>query len=125
MMADFPALRPAARTWTPGSPAVSSVSSLSGYEVRVRHGSVVVGGRLELEFANLLDADTQLVAEHYQGSGGMYSTFALPATVFAGIASYAHMQAAGTAWRYASAPSITSVSPGISSVKLSLVSVPV
>ena len=125
IMADFPALRPAVRTWTPGSPAVSVVSSLSGYEVRVRHGAAIVGGKLELEFVNLLDADAESIAEHYHASDGIYRTFDLPAAVFAGIASFAHMQPAGTAWRYESAPSVVSVLPGISSVRLTLVSVTV
>ena len=123
-MADFPSLRPTARTWTPGMPPMQAFSSLSGYEVRVRYGSVMVGAQLSLAFDNLLEADAHAITAHFSGENGSYGAFDLPSAVFAGMASSSQVTAAGTKWRYSAAPTVAYVAPGIASVSVELVAVP-
>jgi hypothetical protein len=97
---------------------------LSGYEVRVLHGSVATGQQLSLAFSNLLDAEGQQITDHYAIARGGFEVFDLPAEVFAGMASYGHIKPAGSKWRYASPPSVTYEAPGIQSVSVNLMAVP-
>ena len=125
MTAAFPALRPSTRAWTPGTQPMTAFQSLSGYEVRVLHGSSPVGGRLSLGFGNLLEVDLKAVTDHFATCRGTYDLFDLPVEVWAGLASYAHITPAGFKWRYQGAPQVTYVSPGIGGVSLTLLAVPV
>ena len=99
-------------------------TSLAGSEVRVRLGAVQIGGSLSLSFTNRSDADTKQVTDHYLAVQSSFAAFDLPADVFAGMASWAHVTPTAFKWRYLGAPSVEYVAPGVSTVKVSLQSVP-
>ena len=119
----FPALAPTARAWTPGLPPVSSFTSMSGYEVRVMLGAEPVGTTLELVFENLKEADIKQITDHFTLAKGVYEVFSLPASVFAGMTTYAQVTPSGQFWRYAAPPVIEWVGPGIGSLSVQLVAV--
>lgn len=124
-VANFPAIAPTARSWTPGARPLSTYSSLSGYEVRVQHGNTSIGTSLSLSFANLTEAIGKQITDHYLTAQGSFETFALPAEVFAGMSNYDYITPSGTIWRYAGPPSVSYVAPGIQSVSVELMAVPV
>lgn len=121
----FPGLKPNARAWTPGQPPMSALASMAGYEVRVRHGNTAVGQQLALSFSNLLDVEGRQITDHYALAQGSFEVFDLPPEVFAGMASYGHVKPADSKWRYASPPNVEYQAPGIQSVSVNLVAVPV
>jgi hypothetical protein len=98
---------------------------MAGYEVRVRHGSLAVGQQLSMAFDNLLEADAKAVTDHYATAFGELETFELPAAVYGGMASYGHIKPSQNQWRYSEPPRVTFVAPGIASVAVTLVAVPV
>ena len=122
-VAAFPSLRPASRTWTPGTQRSTTYTAVSGFESRVLHGNKAVSSQLSLSFSNLLEGEVDLITAHYLLAKGTYETFSLPAAVFAGMASTAQIDPSGFAWRYSAAPTVSYVSPGIASVTVALVSV--
>lgn len=124
-MANFPSLRPSVRTWTPAAPPMQTFTSQSGYEVRVRYGSVNVGSKLSLAFDNLLEADANSITAHYLGQQGSFTEFDLPSTLFAGMTDSSGITPSGSKWRYGAPPTVSYVAPGIASVSVELVSVPV
>jgi hypothetical protein len=103
---------------------MTAFQSLSGYEVRVLHGSSPIGGSLSLAFDNLLEGDLKAVTDHFAACRGSYDLFDLPVTAWAGLASYAHITPAGFKWRYQAAPQVTYVAPGVGNVSLTLLAVP-
>ena len=121
-MSQFPALRPSARSFTPGLPPVTSFQSLSGKETRVVTGSVAFGHTASLEFQNLQEPAVKSILNHFYGQQGTVLSFTLPAAVWAGWAEYTVGVAADQKWRYSGQPNITAVSPGIMSVSVELVS---
>lgn len=123
-IADFPSLTPSARAWTPGTQPMTAFTSLAGAEVRVLHGSTPIGTQLQLTFSNLLEATANQITDHYLLARGTFELFDLPAAVYAGMSSYSNIKPAGSLWRYASAPSVDFVAPGVQNVTVSLLAVP-
>lgn len=119
----FPAIKPSSRVWLPGAQPVQAFATLSGYESRIMLGSEPVGTSLQLSFQNLQEAVALSITDHYSNARGTFETFAMPAAVFAGMTNYGSVTPAGQVWRYASAPSIAWVSPGIADVSVSFVAV--
>ena len=124
-VANFPSIAPTSRSWTPGARPLSTYSSLSGYEVRVQHGNTAIGTALSLGFDNLTEAVGKQITDHYITAQGSFDTFALPAEIFAGMNSYAYVTPSGTTWRYARPPAVTYVAPGIQTVSVELIAIPV
>ena len=79
---------------------------------------------MSIAFANLRETDFLLIMQHYITAKGTYETFSLPASVFAGMANYGDVIPSGFSWRYASAPSVDWVMPGIGNVSVDLLAVP-
>ena len=119
----FPAIEPSSRAWTPGSQPVKAFSTLSGYESRVMLGSEPIGASLQLSFQNLTESIALAISNHFSTAKGTFETFVLPAAVFAGMTDYSTVAPTGQEWRYAAAPSINWVSPGVANVGVSLVAV--
>ena len=119
----FPAIEPSSRAWVPGSQPVQSFATLSGFESRVMLGAEPVGTSLQMSFNNLKEVVALSITDHYVKAKGTFETFALPAAVFAGMTDYGKVTPEGHTWRYASAPSIDWVSPGIANVGVSFVAV--
>ena len=103
---------------------MTSFNTLSGYEARILLGSKPVGTSLSMSFSNLLENELLKITDHYLKAQGTYDTFALPSSTYAGMTNFGSVTPASFSWRYASAPSVDWVSPGIGNVSVSLVAVP-
>jgi hypothetical protein len=119
----FPALSPTARAWTPGVQPVTNFTSMSGYEVRVMLGADPIGTTLELAFENLQEARIKQITDHFTLAKGVYEVFSLPSAVFAGMGTFSQVTPSGQFWRYAAAPVIEWIGPGVGSVSVQLVAV--
>ena len=86
-------------------------------------GSEPIGTSLQMSFQNLTEVVVLSITDHYVQAKGTFETFALPVAVFAGMTDYGKVTPDGQVWRYAAAPSIGWVSPGIANVSVSLVAV--
>ena len=95
-------------------------TSLDGSDYRMRYGEKPFGDSLSLTFRHLRESAIIQITEHYRGQNGSHLPFALSAGVTAGMGSD-FITPAGQSWRYASAPSIQWVRPGVANVTLSLV----
>lgn len=124
MASAFPDIAPSVRSWTPGVMPQSQFATLSGYQVRTSHSDKLIGGRLNLVFNNLREAVAKQIITHYQAQQSTFELFTLSASVWAGMDSD-YMTPVGQQWRYAGAPTMEFVAPGIASVSVSLDSVPV
>ena len=122
-MSLFPALQPSARSFVPGSVPVSVYNSISGKETRVITGATAVAHTLQLTFGNVSEATARLVMSHWYERQGVALAFTLPTPVWAGWLDYSIAVAPTQEWRYQAAPSVETVSPGIMSLSVQLVSV--
>ena len=121
----FPTLQPTGREFDAGSYPVKSFRSQSGVESRILYGSKRVDQSLSLTYDNITDSQAEQFVTHFDEVRGSYATFTLPAAVRSGwTASSSTLDVvSGGAWRYDSAPQISSVKPGISKVQVKLIGV--
>lgn len=122
----FPALAPTTRTYEPGDWPVRTYSALSGAEVRIRYGNLRSGAKLSLNYDNISDTQAQEFISHYLQTQGTFITFSIPPAIRAGWEgsnTAFEPGSAGAQYRYAQAPQITAVRPGVSSVRVELVGV--
>jgi len=122
----FPTLKPSSRTFDAGDWPVKTFRSQNGSETRILYGSNRTGMSLQLSYNNIADADAELFLDHYNEVQGTYGTFTLSTGVrsgWAGNTDALGAAASGNTWRYADAPQVQSVKPGISSVQIKLVGV--
>jgi len=123
-MADFPALKPTARSFQLGQYPIKTYRAMSGAVVRRSFGNKPFGYTLELEFANVPEATVNSICDHYNGQGGGTLGFTVPTEVFAGYSSTLQGKvrtAAGIEWLYAEPPSVKSELRDRSSVTVRLV----
>ena len=123
-MANFPALKPTARSFQLGQYPVKTYRAMSGAVVRRSFGNKAFGYTLELEFANVSEATVNTIIDHYNGQQGGTLLFAIEVDVFAGYTSTLQGKVrdpGGIAWLYAEPPSVSSVIAGISTVTVKLV----
>ena len=123
-MATFPALRPSSRSYRPGNYPMVEYSAMSGAKWKRVMGNRRFGMELDLSFVNVDDSVAVMVLQHYDGEGGTFRRFPLSPEVFDGMDS--SLEAAlqpppNVRWAYADQPSIDSVFPGVSTVKVKLV----
>ena len=125
----YPAFVPSTRSFLPGDYPTKRFVSQSGVETRVLYGTKETGSTLSLTYKNLADSDADDFIGHYRDMKGTYTTFDLSDSVasslrggWTGTASRID-KPTGTLWRYAAAPQVTSVAPGISNVKVDLIAV--
>jgi hypothetical protein len=122
----FPTLAPTSRNYDPGDWPSKAFSSLSGAEIRIRYGNRRVNAKLNLSYDNISDGQAEQFLTHYYETNGTFFTFSLPpaaSTGWRGTATAFSPGSPGAAFRYASAPQITSVRPGRSSVQVELIGV--
>lgn len=118
----FPSLAPTARSFDPGDWPIKRFNSQSGAEIRILYGSQRVNARLELSYDNITDSEAQQFLTDYYSQLGTLRTFTVPSAVTAGTS--VNMSAPSqTNWRYDAQPTVSSVRPGVSSVRVSLVAV--
>jgi len=127
---DFPALNPTARTFDPGSYPVRTFKAQNGSETRILYGSSRTEMKLSLTYANISDANAELFVTHYDDRQGTFKTFSaskLGSSIldgWDGAGSTLRKNPDSTArYRYESAPVITQVANGISTVTVNLIGV--
>ena len=118
----FPTVTPSSRSYEPGDWPVKTYTAMSGASVRIRYGNHRTGAALTLGYENLPDATVQEFLAHYDETDGTFKTFTLPAEAQRGWggASFSPGTHATAAYRYSSAPKVSNVRPGRSSVSVEL-----
>ena len=127
----FPALEPTARTFDPGSYPVKTFKAQNGNETRILYGSSRTDMKLSLTYANIPDASAELFVTHYDDRQGTFKTFTSGELGEGMIGGWEGTKNStlkenpdNTAkYRYESAPVITQVAAGISTVTVSLIGV--
>jgi len=121
----FPTLQPTGRNFNPGDFPIKSFRSQSGAETRILYGSQRTNMSLELNYDNITDTNANLFLTHFNEVQGTFQTFSAPSAVRSGWSgtSTALDVTGANAWRYAEAPQITAIRPGVSSVRVKLIGV--
>lgn len=114
-MADFPALTPQSRTYTPGSYAVLRTSTFSGNDVSVRRNNAAFDHRLRLTFVSGSTTDQNTVFTHY-ALHNRFQPFDLPASILAGSDL---TFPSGYQWIYFAAPDV-SYEPSVVTISVEL-----
>jgi hypothetical protein len=122
-MTAFPALRPSARSWTPGTRPITTYTAMSGREIRFRHSDRPVNQRLTLAYNNVAESVGVQITNHYETVKNTTQSFTLPAQVFAGMDNFSYTLAVGNEWRYGGPPSVEYIRPGYQTVTLELIGV--
>jgi hypothetical protein len=123
-MANFPSIRPTARSYTPGQFPIKVYRGLSGATVKRVFGNRSFGHTIELQFQNITDASVKAILDHYYGEYGSYNRFALPNETFSGMSDSLRgtVQApSNILWEYAQPPQVESVFNGRSTVTVNLI----
>ena len=125
----FPTLAPSSRSYTGGDWPIASFQSQNGSEARILYGNRRVGHTLSLEYKNITDTEAESFFTDYYAQKGTYTTFALPQPItnnagkgWSGDQNF-FKAGSGVKWRYAEPPQLTSVYPGVSTVRIKLVAV--
>ena len=119
-MATFPELEPATRGYDFGLFPLTEAPSISAGIVRFRHSVTPQNYQLTLGYTALTDAEAALIREHFQGQGGGYRSFQLPATVWKGHTFTGNVAPTNTRWRYTAAPEEEHFSIGYVNVTVTL-----
>ena len=124
----FPPLKPTGRKYSPGEYPQTDFVAQNGARVVVRFGSRRVDSELSLSFDNISDGDAAAILANYERVNRVwdYVTFtgANGSVASGSLAPYIQETGgSGLRWRYAEAPSVTSVVPGIVSVQCKFVGV--
>jgi hypothetical protein len=129
-MADFPALKPTARSFQLGEYPIKSYRAMSGAVVRRSFGNKPFGYTLDLEFANVEEATVNAICDHYNNQGGGTVGFTIPTSVFESYSSTLQGKVRAPAgangivfieWLYAGPPSVKSVLRDVSTVTVKLI----
>ena len=123
----FPDIRPSSRSYSPGAYPQTDFQAQNGARTVVRFGNRRVDSSLSLNFANITDAQASLILGNYEEVNRDWNNVTFSATTgTAGasseLAAYlAETGGSGLLWRYAEPPQVTSVYPGVSSVRCKFV----
>ena len=123
-MANFPALKPTARSFQLGQYPVKTYRAMSGAVVRRSFGNKAFGYTLDLQYENVTEETVNAIIDHYNGQQGVTIGFVLPDEVFSGISSTlrAKLRApASIEWLYAETPVVESIYNERSNVTIKLV----
>jgi len=123
----FPLLVPTSRSFDAGDYPIKTFKSQNGAETRILYGSNRTNMKLSLSYANITDANAELFLDHYDEMKGTFTTFPVGQDTGKGgwkgnsdaIGANSH----GNEYRYESAPQLTQVRPGVSTVTVSLIGV--
>lgn len=123
-MAAFPSITPTSRNFKPGAYPQKQYRSLSGVAIKRTFGNQPYGAVLELEYANVSDATTVTLIDHYRSQTAANQRFQLSSNVTAGmsptLATRANASVDNLRWEYAQPPEVSSVRPGISTIRINL-----
>jgi hypothetical protein len=123
-MADFPSIKPTARSYTAGQFPYKTYRGLSGATVKRVFGNRSFGHTMEMEFRNVRDTVVQQILDHYYGQSGGITRFALSDDSLSGIGDDLKevvKAPSNISWEYSEPPSIETVFNGISNVTVRLV----
>jgi hypothetical protein len=121
----FPALVPTSRSFDAGDYPIKTFKSQNGAETRILYGSNRTNMKLSLSYANITDANAELFLDHYDEMKGTFTTFGIDVAKrgWEGNIDAIGATTHGNAYRYESAPQLTQVRPGVSTVTVSLIGV--
>ena len=123
----FPALIPTARSFESGDFPVRTFKAQNGKEHRILYGSNRTNMKLSLTFANITDANAELILDHYESVQGTFGT--LTVDLNSGKAGWQGNEDAlgaamtGNSYRYEGPPQVTQVRFGFSTVTVNLIGV--
>lgn len=123
MSIQFPSVKPTARSCKMGEFPTKTYRALSGATVKRSFGNKAFSYQLDLQFANIDDATSALILQHYNATKAGFERFSLPASVFAGMSATLQslVQASNDIeWEYAEPPSLESVFIGYSTITVRL-----
>lgn len=131
---NFPDIEPTARSYNPGEFPRTLFESQNGSMTAVYFGDRPVNGTLELTFSNIVDAKAHEIINHYKkcnraDDDGNWNYAKLPKTATGPLAGIGDADLRDTVgevednrrYRYDSAPVVTSIFPGYSTVVVKLV----
>ena len=85
------------------------------------YGSQPFDSKMDLEFSNRLDRDVLKIVEAHESSRGAYDVLELPDEIWSGMEDALRVRLQRDySWRFDGEPQVTSGSPGVSSVSVSL-----
>lgn len=121
----FPAFAPSSRRFTPGSYPQDSYRSMNGRQTNVAHGNGMLSSSLALQFIGLSEVEMFEFLQHYNGQGGTFASFQLPAETFSGFPSIVVGTGAAGAfgsyrWRYASPPTVQEFASSPSDIRFNV-----
>ena len=121
MTVSFPALCPSRRSYTPGKYPTKRFASISGAGSTRLYGSKAFDATLELEFA-VPDSDLANILKSWHDSKGGAQQLLLPDSLFEGMEYGLQKQIPNYLnWRWAEMPSVESLFPGRSQVRVQLI----
>ena len=123
-MANFPALKPSARSFQLGQYPIKTYRAMSGAVVRRSFGNKAFGYTLDLQFENVPEATVNTIIDHYNGQQGGTLGFEIASAVFAGYSANLQNKVRvppGIEWFYAEPPNVSSVIAGISTITVKLI----
>ena len=119
----FPDIRPSSRSYSPGTYPQTDFRAQNGAVTVVRFGSHRVDSELTLSFQNITDDQAVEILQNYEQVNRVWDNVIFTGNDAAAGASSSlqgylrEVGGSGLRWRYAEAPSLTSVSPGRSTVQ--------
>lgn len=124
----FPSnIPPTSRTYKPGKIRETVFQSLNGAKSIVTYGQHFVDAELSLTFANINDNEVNLIIQHYDRvKVGDFVVFGLNKGFQGMTPALIEYLQTGTQllrWRYADAPQIQSVYPGLSTVQAQFIGI--
>jgi len=121
MTVSFPALCPSRRSYTPGKYPTKRFASISGAGSTRLYGSKAFDATLEMEFM-AADAELTDLLNSWHDSKGGAELLQLPDSLFEGMEYGLRKQIpAYLNWRWAEMPSVESLFPGRSRVRVQLI----
>lgn len=128
MAVTFPSIEPTSRSFTAPRWPTSGLTTQSGVTTRRLWGSRPSQAQLQLQFSNITDDDAALIVQAYNDAKGATTELTLPSELFAGASSAltdwldTSATGAGMTWFFAEEPpTVESVAPNRSSVRINLV----
>ena len=123
-MANFPALKPSARSFQLGQYPIKTYRAMSGAVVRRSFGNKAFGYTLDLQFENVTEETVVTIIDHYNGQQGGTLGFIVDKAVFAGYTDALQSKVrypSAIRWFYTEPPNVSSVIRGISTITVKLV----
>jgi hypothetical protein len=123
-MAVFPSVTPTSMDFTAPEFPVKTNSSLSGVVSRRIFGNRGSRATLSMNFDNLTDSVAVEFLNSWKDAKGSFDSLTVPSIVFSGagatLSAYLAQGGDSLVWHFAEPPQLQRVSPGVSSVRVSL-----